>query len=122
MSQELIAAGLHCRALWPYVGMIEALREDAARAEALDIDPENGTALQAVRQRRGYAKHFCRSFCPGRLAQRGAPIEYRVSPYAAQSHCRPMGLLIEHSFPFIKRELLSKNPSRVPDVAAWSSV
>jgi hypothetical protein len=31
-------------------------------------------------------------------------------------------VLIEQGFPFLKRELLRDNPSRVPDVATWSSV
>ncbi len=102
LSRAFIAAGLRCRALWPYTGTIEALREsNAARNE--DPPPRDPFAAAS-----------------GRNAARVLDAAVRHLPLNPTADL--WQALIGQGFPFLKRELLRDNPSQVPDIAAWPSV
>jgi Rhamnan synthesis protein F len=104
LSQAMIRAGLHCRALWPYAQLVAAVDpellsengEDARRA----VDP-------IVKERRRHAGVI-----------RGAAA--RRQPLNPTSDLWRQ--LLQDGFPFIKRELLRDNPSEVADVADWQEV
>jgi Rhamnan synthesis protein F len=103
LSRALIAAGLRCRALWPYAGIIETLRESTAAREKGPAEPSRDPfAAASVRQEERVLD----------AALRHLPLNPTADLWLA---------LIERGFPFLKRELLRENPSWVPDVAAWPS-
>jgi hypothetical protein len=88
----LLAAGLRCRALWPYVDLIAPLT-----VSSLLERPGNDVAAQMDRRN-------------GRIASRRTPLNPTAELW------RP---LFAAGFPFLKRELLRKNPAGVADVGAW---
>ncbi|MDO9710898.1 rhamnan synthesis F family protein [Paracraurococcus lichenis] len=99
MTQTLLAAGLRCGALWPYVETLAAFHAGAEEAAApLSDSPLLGAVRQAARQR-----------ILGAATQ-------RVPMNPTAELWRP---LLQAGFPFLKRELLRRNPSRIPDLAAW---
>jgi Rhamnan synthesis protein F len=104
LSRALIAAGLRCRALWPYTGTIEALRESTAAREECPAEPARDPFAAAS----------------GRNEERVLNAALRHIPLNPTADL--WQVLIGQGFPFLKRELLRDNPSRVPDIAAWPSV
>jgi nicotinamidase-related amidase len=100
LTQRLMRAGLSCRAAWPYYDIIDWVRAQPSRAKEsirptaspLDIVLENGRARVL-----------------GAAANRIA-----MNPTADM--WRP---LLELGFPFIKRDLITKNLTGVPDVVWW---
>jgi hypothetical protein len=122
LSRSLIGAGLRCKAIWSYLGMIEALRKAAAEHENRDSLPSDrrasGFTPEHGKNQIGEDNLFTRAGRDNaerllRIADRRIPLNPTADLWR---------VLIEHGFPFLKRELLRDNPSRVPDVAAWSSV
>ncbi len=87
-AQRLRAAGLRCRAIWPYETVLA--RFDADRA---------GSAAEQA-QRDLLAKFLAR----GRALNPSVHLWRQV---------------LRLGFPFVKRELLGRNPARVADVAEW---
>lgn len=106
MSRVLTAAGLRCRALWPYMEMIEVLREEAARGETRDIKAKVVDFGVTEASRRNAARVLS-------MALRRTPLNPTADLWQ---------VLIEQGCPFLKRELLNRNPSKVMDVAAWYSL
>lgn len=100
LSREAAAAGLRCKALWPYSEMMAAVRDDAAR----DADPGGTPPLFGP---------------PGSAAQLLERASGRMPLNPTADLWR---VLLEHGCPFLKRELLRKNPSRVPGVDAWPAI
>ncbi len=98
LTRACEAAGLRCRAVWPYEGLIEMVR--TAPDETAAADPF-AQARQASRQRILDA-----------VAQE-APLNATADLWRA---------LIVQGMPFIKRELVQSNPSGVPDAAFWPAV
>jgi hypothetical protein len=97
LSRSFIAAGLRCMALWPYTGMIELLRQMPA---------QNGADPFTEASHNNSARILNR-------ALRHVPLNPTADLWQ---------VLIERGFPFLKRELLRDNPSRVPGVATWLSL
>jgi hypothetical protein len=102
LTQDLLRAGLRCRALWPY-------HELLGRCTVLSALPDSKlTGLDTLAQARILAdEHICRA------AARLVPLNPTADLWRQ---------LLLAGFPFIKAELLRKNPSGVPDVAHWRSV
>jgi hypothetical protein len=95
LTQVLLDAGLTCEVLWPYVDTLTQLH--GAQQEAVDTSPLGEVRQQA--ERRVLA-----------AAARRVPLNPTAELW------RP---LLVSGFPFLKRELLRKNPAFVPDVAGW---
>jgi len=90
-GRRMRAAGLRCQAVWPYEAVVARYREDAAASEA-------GAAERTQRSR------------VAQFLQRG----WALNPSADLWR-----QLLRLGFPFIKRELLGRNPALVADVADW---
>lgn len=101
LTQALLRAGLACRAIWPYRELARDIDESLffkpGRNEAEIADP-------ALDYRRVHARHIRNA-----VMQR-VPLNPTVDLWRQ---------LIDAGFPFLKRELLRKNPSNVADVADW---
>jgi hypothetical protein len=119
MSGLFIAAGLRCKALWPYIQLIEVLRKKAMQEGASDINGDGESFPPTVRPQlpnpydpfaeagRQNVMHVLN------LALRHVPLNPTADLWQ---------VLIEQGCPFLKRELLRDNPARVVGVAAWSSL
>ena len=103
LTQALLAGGLRCRALWEYGDLVAAARRHLAAEDRTESLAESDPLREAVL--RNY-----------RRVARGAARREAMNPTSDL-----WMLLLQAGFPFIKRELLRENPSRVPDVAAWHS-
>ena len=104
LTQALLKAGFRCRAIWPYQALVRDID-----AELLMDHKEGGPNLAdpAIRARQVHARRL-----------RAAVVE-RVALNPTSDLWRQ---LLSAGYPFIKRELLRDNPTRVPDVAEWRSV
>lgn len=118
MSRYFIKEGLRCHALWPYSRVIDALRQTVAAEDEQTVLPADNTSLSVKSRQR----HFLEPSAEALRRNTGRVLA------AAQKHI-PLNptadlwkVLIDQGCPFIKRELLRTNPSRVPDVAAWSAL
>jgi hypothetical protein len=118
MSRGLIAAGLRCKALWPCTEMIEVLREAAMQEGPKDIKEEEHPA-QIVQppSQRPYDPFAEASRRNAARVLNSALRHVPLNPTADLWQ-----VLIEQGCPFLKRELLRSNPSRVPGIAAWMSL
>lgn len=101
LTQSLMAAGLRCRALWPYAELLHGLRRVAAAEEEMGgaAAPQGAVPASRANIRRILA-----------VAARQVPLNPTADLWR---------VLLESGCPFLKRELLRDNPSRVPDVAEW---
>lgn len=95
LTQTLLDAGLSCEVLWPYVDTLAALQ--AAQHEVVGTSPLVEVQHQAERW----------------ILNASAR---RVPMNPTAELWRP---LLVAGFPFLKRELLRKNPIGVADVGAW---
>lgn len=99
-SAAMLEGGLRCAALWPYARLTGALaRNDAS---LLAFDPRLSPGHRA-------------RLAEGRAQALGLALSHRPLNPTAELWLA----LLEDGFPFIKRELLSRNPAAVPGVAAW---
>lgn len=104
LTQSLLKAGFNCQAIWPYQTLVEDIDCDML------IDYAEGgpnLADAAVRARQLQARRL-----------RAAAVEH-VALNPTSDLWRQ---LLRGGYPFIKRELLRDNPTRVPDVAEWRAV
>lgn len=107
VTQAMMKGGLHCAALWPY----EALIKLANRAELEKLieseDSEFGKAdpIQIARRRQVMR------------IRDGKAMRVALNPTSDLWR-----QLLMSGFPFIKRELLRDNPTRVEDVGDWVDV
>lgn len=107
VTQAMIRGGLSCAALWPYETLIKMVNRaeleklvDAEETEVSKADPIQLTRrLQVLRIRDGVAR--------------------RVALNPTSDLWRQ---LLITGFPFIKRELLRDNPTKVQDVGDWVEV
>lgn len=106
ITQAMIKGGLSCAALWSYEALIKLVNREAL-GKVFSDDSEGGKAdpiqkkriLQVLRIRDGVAQ--------------------RVALNPTSDLWRQ---LLVSGFPFIKRELLRDNPTRVEDVGDWEEV
>jgi Rhamnan synthesis protein F len=116
MSRAFIAAGLRCKALWPYTGMIEILRQ-AAVQESAEKDEQVNTPAARIGSL-SYLDPFADACRQNTVRVLNAALRHvPLNPTADLWQ-----VLIEQGCPFIKRELLLDNPSQVPGVATWLSL
>jgi lipopolysaccharide biosynthesis protein len=103
LSQAMIGAGFDCKAVWPYESLIKdldmALFADEANEEK-DRDPLLAARLQHASQ--------IRTSSVGRVPLNPTSDLWRQ--------------LLRGRYPFIKRELLRDNPTRIADIADWQSI
>jgi lipopolysaccharide biosynthesis protein len=105
LTQAMLKAGLRCAALFPYADIVDVVRKRSPPdifddRDATDHDPVSEARLKM-------AKSILHS-ASGRVA---------LNPTAEL--WRP---LLQSGYPFIKRELLQKNPSNVEDLSDWRDV
>jgi hypothetical protein len=118
LTRALMAAGLRCKAVWPYTWLIDLERESSLQDDCASIEsgPDcSGKALDDLSRKRDpflEAKQRNRNRILG-AALRRVPLNPTADMWQ---------VLIERGCPFIKRELLQKNPAKVEGVAAWESV
>jgi hypothetical protein len=123
MSRSFIAAGLRCMALWPYTGMIELLRQMATQNGAGDVDGGNGDEEQvSMRAFRSGARSFADPFTEASHNNVARILNSALRHVPLNPTADLWQVLIERGCPFLKRELLRDNPSRVPGVATWLSL
>jgi len=118
MTRFFIATGLRCKALWPYIEMIEVLREAAAQDSAKDINGEENPE-QAAPPR---SQRLCEPFAEAGRRNAARVLEIALRHVPLNPTADLWQVLIEQGCPFLKRELLRDNPSRVPGIAAWYSL
>ena len=104
LTQQLLRAGFTCRAIWPYQDLVRDLDP-----ELLTDFKEGGPNLAdaAVRARQHHAR-WIRGHAVNRTPMNPTSDLWRQ--------------LLASGFPFIKRELLRENPTRVSDVEDWRDV
>lgn len=103
LSQSLIRAGFDLRALWPYGALVEDVD-----LPLITEDLPEGTLLDPLLDvRRAHARHVRNSAA------------FRVPLNPTSDLWRQ---LLRAGFPFIKRELLRSNPTRVSDLVDWREV
>ncbi|MFC5354295.1 rhamnan synthesis F family protein [Azospirillum himalayense] len=100
LTRAMRRAGLRCRAAFPYrqaaAALIEAVVERNVLADG--IDPVRKTFIQQV----------------FRTINAGAPLN--------ATHFFWDYMIAQMNFPFLKRELLQKNPARIPLLTYWERV
>ncbi|MFC3124228.1 rhamnan synthesis F family protein [Pseudoroseomonas globiformis] len=97
LTRAMLDAGLRCTALWPYTELLAAVRDGFAEPDELPVAPLEAACL-----------HHQRAVL--HAAARRQPMNPTAELW------RP---LLSRGFPFLKRELLRKNPAGVPDLAGW---
>jgi hypothetical protein len=102
LTQKLLSAGLQCKPLWSYQELI-----DQVVNEPFEIEPKLAEQ-DPMLQMRALASRRLRSA----IAHR-APLNPTADLWRQ---------LLQVGFPFLKVELLRKNPTGVPDVADWRYV
>ncbi len=102
LTQRLLKAGLRCQSLWPYLDLLRDVinASPAEASEASKSDP--------IHQMRVQANQRLRSAVAQRTALNPTSDLWRQ--------------LLLAGFPFLKVELLRRNPTQVPDVADWIAV
>src|SRR5215470_12548921 len=101
LTRALLQAGLRCRALFPY-RIAATTAVEAMRGEM----PADSRALAGPRQR--FAATLVAAVEAGRPLN---PSHYFWDPLISRMGC-----------PFLKRELLRKNPARIPGLVHWQDV
>ena len=108
LTQAMLKAGFTCRAIWPYKTLINDLDLDLLDDKKID-EAEDGPNLNdpLVQARR---RHVVR-------LREAVSLRTPLNPTSDLWR-----QLLRARFPFIKRELLRDNPTKVPDVVEWRDV
>ena len=101
LTRAMIRAGLRCRALFPHRAVARAMTE----AHAAFKEPDE---LKPSQRRRRFVDTVVDAI------DAGVPLNV--------THFLWDFLIVEMGCPFLKRELLQRNPSRVPGVQRWDAV
>lgn len=96
LTQAMLQAGISCEALWPYLDLVDQVGRQSDAQDTFELDDPRAAAERQIL-----------SAARNRLA---------MNPTA-----NLWSILLDNGFPFLKRELLRTNPSKVPDVARWRS-
>lgn len=107
VTQSMIKSGLRCTALWPYEqltamageALTNFLEEDASSEEEQEDPVQKMRLTQLLRIRIDMARR--------------APMNPTSDLWRQ---------LLQAGFPFIKRELLRENPTRVNDISEWADI
>lgn len=99
LTRTLLAGGLRCKALWPYSTLLARARELVGTRPHEDGPADPFTAVRHA--------SLARSL-------QAASHRYPLNPTAELWQ-----ILLAEGFPFIKRELLTRNPGKVADVSNW---
>jgi Rhamnan synthesis protein F len=102
LTQTLLEAGLRCRSLWSYHELLDKTKNVSA------TDESNPSISDPLEQMRVNATQRIRAAAAG-----GVPLN---------PTCELWRQLLLAGFPFLKVELLRKNPAKVPDIADWRTV
>jgi hypothetical protein len=102
ITQMLLRAGLRCRPLWPYHELLDHVVCASKASENVPVTDD------PIDRMRAYANERLRAAAAKRAALNPTSDLWRQ--------------LLLAGFPFLKVELLRKNPSQVPDVADWRQV
>jgi hypothetical protein len=106
-TRSLQKGGVICAALFPQSALLDA--PEIARLEALvAADPPRSSKADALHARASHARRLLRSIRRGRQDLNPSIDLWRQ--------------LLRAGYPFVKRELLQKNPSRITDVFDWEQV
>jgi hypothetical protein len=97
LSQSMLRAGFRLRAVWPY----ESLVDDATTASPAEPGTEQDPLHAARRRQERRLRHA--------IAER-LPLNPTSDLWR---------FLLRRGYPFLKRELLRENPTRVPDLWDW---
>jgi lipopolysaccharide biosynthesis protein len=102
LTQKLLNAGLGCRSLWPYQELVDQVVNEPldSMLEVAAQDPLTQMRVRATRRLRAAIAHR-------------APLNPTADLWRQ---------LLQVGFPFLKVELIRKNPTGVPDVADWRYV
>ena len=103
LSQIMIRSGFDCKAVWSYESLVKDV-DPALFAEAVKDDKEQDPLLAA---RLKHANQI-RVSSVGRVPLNPTSDLWRQ--------------LLQKQYPFIKRELLRDNPTRIADIADWQSI
>jgi hypothetical protein len=117
LSRSLIAAGLRCKAIWSCLAMIDVVRFAAAKDEA--HDKLEAVAVPQVAPEPLNNPRYVDSLVSAADRRILHIADHRIPLNPTADLWR---VLVDQGCPFLKCALLRVNPSRVPDVAAWSSV
>jgi lipopolysaccharide biosynthesis protein len=101
LTQKLLKAGLRCQPLWSYNELLD-------RVIDLPVPEETEKKIDPIEHMRVIANQRLRTAAANRTALNPTSDLWRQ--------------LLLAGFPFLKVELLRKNPTNVPDVADWRSV
>jgi hypothetical protein len=102
LTQALIREGFRCEALWPYDRLVGNVPPVSSLSE------DNDEALDPIVKARRKATAILREHVSRRSAFNPTAELWRQ--------------LLENDFPFIKRELILRNPAEVPDLCDWPEV
>jgi hypothetical protein len=102
LTQQMLKAGLRCRPLWGYHELLSRTprAQPPNEADAAIVDPIEQMRIKAIQRIRS-------------AAASGVPLN---------PTCELWRQLLLAGCPFLKVELLRKNPTDVPDIADWRSV
>lgn len=106
LTQAMLKAGFTCRAIWPYQSLINDI--DLTWLETRGEDEEGPNMADPMNQAR--QKHILR-------LREAVTNRWPLNPTSDLWR-----QLLQARFPFVKRELLRNNPSKVPDVVEWRDV
>lgn len=107
ITQAMVKGGLRCAALWPYERLLKGLDRSSLEALIEDAETNAGKLDPLVRNRKHQALRL-RDAMSRRIALNPTSDLWRQ--------------LLLTGFPFIKRELLRENPTRVEDVSDWQDI
>ena len=103
LTQTMLKAGFRCRAIWPYQSLIADIDLSWLRERRDDEEgPDMADPMNKARQRHVFR---LRDAVTNRWPLNPTSDLWRQ--------------LLQARFPFVKRELLRNNPSRVQDVVEW---
>jgi hypothetical protein len=127
LTRAFITAGMRCMAVFPYTAAVEALREQVAEEEALtdmEVEEADARASDVLVVGRHHSRSMSRRdpFAEASRANVGRILRAALERVPLNPTADLWQILIDQGCPFLKRELVRDNPSRVPGVAAWRSV
>jgi hypothetical protein len=134
LTQALLKAGFRCRAIWPYESLIKDVDLSLIDDRAMELARKRAEAAEEAAWEAARSGEPVRPVGDGGIPNLSDPIVQARRRHvlrlreaiAARVPLNPTSdlwrQLLQARFPFIKRELLRENPSRVPDVVEWKAV